>query len=141
MLAKMVDASGLIFVDANIPPASGAVPPSKLSLWPLFALCPLLLAGCRAGQSGGHQARWTAWHNLGHSGNAATSHVLYLFSVEVSTGNGRHGGYSAVRRPKGHAAALAERRRKDFFIKASSFRFKPIAEYGTWEGRTNIVPT
>ncbi len=50
-------------------------------------------------------------------------------------------GHSSVPRPERHIAAMAERRRKDFHFEFTTLRFKPIAEYGTWEGRTHIVPT
>lgn len=50
-------------------------------------------------------------------------------------------GHSSVPQPDRHAAAMAERRRKDFHFEFTTLRFKPIAEYGKWEGRTNIVPT
>lgn len=49
-------------------------------------------------------------------------------------------GHSAVPRPERHIAAMAERERKDFHYEFTTLRFKPIAEYGHWEGRTNIVP-
>ena len=50
-------------------------------------------------------------------------------------------GHSAVPRPKRHADAMVERRRKNFHFEFTTLRFKPIAEYGQWDGRTNIVPT
>lgn len=49
-------------------------------------------------------------------------------------------GQSAVPRPERHAAAMAERQRKDFHFEFTTLRFRPIAEYGNWEGRTNIIP-
>lgn len=49
-------------------------------------------------------------------------------------------GHSAVPRPKRHAVAMAERQRKDFHFQFTTLRFRPLAEYGNWEGRTNIVP-
>jgi hypothetical protein len=49
-------------------------------------------------------------------------------------------GQSAVPRPERHAAAMAEHRRKDFHFEFTTLRFRPIAEYGNWEGRTNIIP-
>ncbi|MBX3013935.1 MAG: hypothetical protein KF832_20605 [Caldilineaceae bacterium] len=49
-------------------------------------------------------------------------------------------GHSAVPRPKRHAAAMVERARKDFHFEFTTLRFRPIAEVGTWEGRTNIIP-
>lgn len=50
-------------------------------------------------------------------------------------------GHSPVPRPERHAAAMAERQRKDFHFEFTTLRFRPIAEYGIWEGRTNIVPS
>jgi hypothetical protein len=50
-------------------------------------------------------------------------------------------GQSAVPQPERHAAAMVERQRKDFHFEFTTLRFRPIAEYGMWEGRTNIVPT
>jgi hypothetical protein len=50
-------------------------------------------------------------------------------------------GHSAVPRPERHAAAMVERERKDFHFEFTTLRFRPIAEHGNWEGRTNIVPT
>lgn len=50
-------------------------------------------------------------------------------------------GHSAVPRPERHAAAMVERRRKDFHFEFTTLRFRPLAEYGSWEGRTKIVPT
>jgi len=49
-------------------------------------------------------------------------------------------GHSAVPRPERHAAAMVERQRKDFHFEFTTLRFRPIAEYWQWEGRTNIVP-
>ncbi|WP_010584723.1 hypothetical protein [Schlesneria paludicola] len=50
-------------------------------------------------------------------------------------------GQSAVPYPARHAAAMAERQRKDFHFEFATLRFRPIAEYGNWEGRTQIIPT
>ena len=49
-------------------------------------------------------------------------------------------GHSPVTRPKRHVNAMKERERKDFHIQFTTLRFKPIAEYGEWNGRTNIIP-
>jgi hypothetical protein len=49
-------------------------------------------------------------------------------------------GHSAVPQPERHAAAMAERQRKDFHFEFTTLRFRPLAEYGEWEGRTNIIP-
>lgn len=50
-------------------------------------------------------------------------------------------GHNAVPRPERHAAAMVERRRKDFHFEFTTLRFKPLAEHGIWEGRTQIVPS
>lgn len=49
-------------------------------------------------------------------------------------------GNSPVPRPERHAAAMAERQRKEFHYEFTTLRFRPIAEHGEWEGRRNIVP-
>ena len=49
-------------------------------------------------------------------------------------------GQSSVPQPERHAAAMVERRRKDFHIEFTTLRFRPIAEYGKWAGRSKIVP-
>jgi hypothetical protein len=49
-------------------------------------------------------------------------------------------GHSSVPSPERHAAAMKERDRKDFHFQFTTLRFKPIAEYGTWNERTNIIP-
>ncbi len=49
-------------------------------------------------------------------------------------------GHSSVPRPGRHADAMVERQRKDFHFEFTTLRFRPIAEYGNWEGRTQIVP-
>lgn len=50
-------------------------------------------------------------------------------------------GHSSVPQPERHAVAMVERRRKDFHFEFTTLRFKPLAEYGNWEGRTHIVPS
>lgn len=49
-------------------------------------------------------------------------------------------GHSAIEAPERHAAAMVERRRKDFHVEFTTLRFTCIGEYGAWEGRTSIVP-
>jgi len=49
-------------------------------------------------------------------------------------------GRSAVPRPERHAVAMIERQRQDFHFEFTTLRFRPIAEYGRWQGRTQIVP-
>jgi len=40
-----------------------------------------------------------------------------------------------------HAAAMVERTRKDFHFEFTTLRFRALGEHGTWEGRSDIVPT
>lgn len=49
-------------------------------------------------------------------------------------------GHSAVPQPKRHAVAMVERNRRDFHFEFTTLRFQPLAEYGQWEGRTDIIP-
>lgn len=48
-------------------------------------------------------------------------------------------GHSDVEKPKRHKAAMKERERKDFHFEFTTLRFKPIAEFGAWKGRSNYV--
>ncbi|MBK8433599.1 MAG: hypothetical protein IPL28_21000 [Chloroflexi bacterium] len=50
-------------------------------------------------------------------------------------------GHSDVPRPERHAVAMGERERKDFHFEFTTLRFRPLAEYGAWEGRTHIIPS
>jgi hypothetical protein len=50
-------------------------------------------------------------------------------------------GRGAIEAPERHAAAMVERRRKDFHVEFTTLRFTCIGEYGAWEGRSSIVPT
>ncbi len=49
-------------------------------------------------------------------------------------------GHGHLDRPERHAAAMRERERKDFHFEFATLRFSPFAEYGTWEGRANLIP-
>lgn len=49
-------------------------------------------------------------------------------------------GHSAVPQAKRHSEAMKERERKDFHFQFTTLRFKPIAEFGEWKGRTHIIP-
>lgn len=48
-------------------------------------------------------------------------------------------GHSSVPKPKRHIDAMKERERKDFHFEFTTLRFIPISEYGSWNGRTNII--
>jgi hypothetical protein len=39
-----------------------------------------------------------------------------------------------------HATAMVERNRRDFHHQFTTLRFRPLSEYGSWGGRTGIVP-
>lgn len=49
-------------------------------------------------------------------------------------------GHSKVPKPERHADAMKERDRKDFHFEFTTLRFKPISEFGEWNGRHNIIP-
>lgn len=49
-------------------------------------------------------------------------------------------GSSAVADPERHSAAMAERARRDFHQEFATYRFRPLSEHGSWEGRAGIVP-
>jgi len=49
-------------------------------------------------------------------------------------------GQSAVAQPKRHLVAMKERERRDFHHEFTTLRFRPIAEFGTWEGRSRLLP-
>lgn len=49
-------------------------------------------------------------------------------------------GHSAVPQPKRHLNAMKERDRKDFHFEFTTLRFKPISEFGSWNGQTNFLP-
>lgn len=50
---------------------------------------------------------------------------------------GRDDGDAARR----HSEAMAERDRRDFHHEFTTLRFRPLSEHGSWEGRSNIVPS
>lgn len=49
-------------------------------------------------------------------------------------------GHSPVPGPARHADAMRERERKDFHFAFTTLRFQPLAEQGSWKGRSNFVP-
>ncbi len=49
-------------------------------------------------------------------------------------------GHSSVEQPKRHIDAMNERDRRDFHHEFTTLRFSPIAEYGSWNGRTSLLP-
>tara|TARA_R110002074_G_scaffold59183_2_gene144274 strand:- start:66885 stop:67598 length:714 start_codon:yes stop_codon:yes gene_type:complete len=49
-------------------------------------------------------------------------------------------GHSAMPKPKRHSNAMKERDRKDFHYEFTTLRFKPILEFGEWNGKSNFIP-
>lgn len=49
-------------------------------------------------------------------------------------------GRSDVDQPARHSAAMRERERRDFHREFATYRFRALSEYGTWQGRSHIVP-
>lgn len=50
-------------------------------------------------------------------------------------------GHSKMPQPKRHLHAMKERDRKDFHFEFTTLRFKPIAEYGSWNSKPHYIPT
>lgn len=50
-------------------------------------------------------------------------------------------GHSKEEKPKRHSNAMKERERKDFHFEFTTLRFKPLAEFGTWKGQSNFIPS
>lgn len=50
------------------------------------------------------------------------------------------GAAAEVLDPARHADAMAERRRRDFHREFATYRFRPLSEHGSWDGRTGYVP-
>ncbi|PWJ37907.1 hypothetical protein [Sediminitomix flava] len=49
-------------------------------------------------------------------------------------------GHSQVSQPKRHSEAMKERQRKNFHFEFTTLRFKPLSEYGKWNGQSDIIP-
>ncbi len=50
-------------------------------------------------------------------------------------------GHNNRPQPTRHIDAMKERNRKDFHFEFTTLRFRPIAEYGEWEGKRNLIPS
>lgn len=50
-------------------------------------------------------------------------------------------GHSKVAKPARHIDAMNERERRDFHFEFTTLRFRPIAEYGHWNGQNSFIPT
>ena len=49
-------------------------------------------------------------------------------------------GHGPVEGSTRHADAMTERARRDFHREFATFRFRPLSEHGSWEGRGDYVP-
>lgn len=49
-------------------------------------------------------------------------------------------GKSSVPEAGRHATAMVERARRDFHFEFTTLRFRALAEHGSWQGRSDIVP-
>lgn len=50
-------------------------------------------------------------------------------------------GRSASSAGKRHARAMQERNRKDFHHEFTTMRFRPLAEHGSWQGKSQLLPS
>ncbi len=48
-------------------------------------------------------------------------------------------GHSKMPKPKRHINAMKERDRKNFHFEFTTLRFKPLSEFGTWNGKSNYT--
>lgn len=65
-------------------------------------------------------------------------HLLGLRSVQEMEDMVRR--RSAVPDPSCHAAAMAERDRRDLHHEFATYRFPATSEHGSWAGRRDVVP-
>ena len=49
-------------------------------------------------------------------------------------------GHSKMPQPKRHINAMKERDRKDFHFEFTTLRFRPLAQFGEWNGKQNFIP-
>ena len=68
-----------------------------------------------------------------------TVSTFSIWKTEKEMTNMVHG-HSAMPKPKRHAHAMKERKRKPFHFEFTTLRFKPISEFGFWNGQENLIP-
>jgi len=49
-------------------------------------------------------------------------------------------GHKPIEKSKAPHRRYEERERRDFHLKFTTLRFKPVAEFGAWEGRRSLLP-
>ncbi|MCD1116752.1 hypothetical protein [Chryseobacterium turcicum] len=49
-------------------------------------------------------------------------------------------GHSKMPQPKRHINAMKERDKKDFHFEFTTLRFKPLAEFGEWQNKSDYIP-
>ncbi|RKR15389.1 hypothetical protein CLV91_1474 [Maribacter vaceletii] len=62
-----------------------------------------------------------------------------IWKTEKEMTNMVHG-HSDMPKPKRHSDAMKERERKNFHFEFTTLRFKPIAEFGFWNGQESYIP-
>ena len=68
-----------------------------------------------------------------------TVSTFSIWKTEKEMTNMVHG-HSEMPKPKRHSNAMKERERKNFHFEFTTLRFKPLSEFGTWEGKGNYIP-
>ena len=68
-----------------------------------------------------------------------TVSTFSIWKTEKEMTNMVHG-HTEMPKPKRHINAIKERERKNFHFEFVTLRFKPISEYGTWNGREHFIP-
>ncbi|OEK08269.1 hypothetical protein A8C32_02090 [Flavivirga aquatica] len=68
-----------------------------------------------------------------------TVSTFSIWKTEKEMTNMVHG-HSDMSKPKRHSNAMKERERKSFHFEFTTLRFKPISEFGFWNGQENFIP-
>jgi len=68
-----------------------------------------------------------------------TVSTFSIWKTEKEMTNMVHG-HSDMPKPKRHSNAMKERERKSFHFEFTTLRFKPISEFGFWNGQENFIP-
>ncbi len=68
-----------------------------------------------------------------------TVSTFSIWKTEKEMTNMVHG-HSDMPKPKRHSNAMKERERKNFHFEFTTLRFKPISEFGLWNGQKSFIP-